>query len=217
MPTEKSGENGADAPEADVMRCKVGQVIQEHGLEGIGEQLEARWTAESGDRASLRELAGHFNQQVLESRLREAGEQPLAGEIENLYRLLTSDDISSGERTHARRRLQRQGIDVDGLADEFVSHQAVHTYLTKYRGAEPGSASEDKVQKDAETIQRAKSRIVAVTERVIENLRETGRVSIGTVRVFVEVRVVCEDCGSSYTAGEFLSTGSCDCDAATSN
>lgn len=61
-----------------------------------------------------------------------AGIQLLAGEVESLYRLLTADDIGAAEQTCARRRLEREGIDVQSLLSNFVSYQSVRTYLTNH-------------------------------------------------------------------------------------
>jgi hypothetical protein len=72
----------------------------------------------------------------------EAGLNPLDGEAANTYRLLTSDDVTSGERTKVERHLNRAGIDVEQLRSDLVSHQAVHTYLTKHRGVSLSSESQ---------------------------------------------------------------------------
>jgi len=71
---------------------KVVQLLAEYNLSGLGVELEQLWTAET-DRQSLRELAAYSNQQLLQQRLEEAGVQILDGEVENIYRLLTDDDV----------------------------------------------------------------------------------------------------------------------------
>jgi len=68
------------------------QLLAEYNLSGLGVELEQLWTAET-DRQSLRELAAYSNQQLLQQRLEEAGVQILDGEVENIYRLLTDDDV----------------------------------------------------------------------------------------------------------------------------
>jgi len=75
------------------------RLIEEYGLDGMGDELERRWTASGDDRTNLRDLAERFNQQLLAEALAEAGLQPLSGEIENTYRLLTDEDVNSADRT----------------------------------------------------------------------------------------------------------------------
>jgi len=61
--------------------------------------------------------------------------QPLDGDIENVYRLLTGDDISGADQTRTERRLDREGININRLQDEFVTYQAVRIYFTENRDA----------------------------------------------------------------------------------
>ncbi|MDY6779686.1 MAG: DUF4393 domain-containing protein [Halobacteria archaeon] len=79
------------------------------------EELRAEWLSDDG--ASLRALETRFNERVLDSAMERAGETPLDGTVENLYRLLTDDEVSSGEYTQAKYRLVRLGVDVDSLSN----------------------------------------------------------------------------------------------------
>jgi len=124
-----------DASPGRGRRRKVARLIDEYNLQGIGEELERLWTADD-DRRSLRSLADLFNRRLLKISLEEAGVTSLDGEVENAYRLLDDDDVSGADRTRARRRLEREGVDVDTLQEDFVTYQAVRTYLKNYRGAE---------------------------------------------------------------------------------
>ena len=193
-------------------RSKVRRLIDEYGLDGEGERLENLWTAERGDRLSLRELADDFNRRLLRAVMVEAGMNPLDGEVGNTYRLLTDDDVSSGMRTQAKQTLEREGIDIDELQKNFVSHQAIHTYLTKYRGVtQDEQTDEDRVQKGLDTIQRLRSRTSAVSENIVENLANTGRIQVGEFEVLVDVRVFCRDCGTQYDVQDLLEEGHCEC------
>lgn len=55
-------------------RSKVARLIDEYEWTGLGATLEARWTADGSERASLRDLADQFNERVLEAALREASQ-----------------------------------------------------------------------------------------------------------------------------------------------
>lgn len=197
---------------ADGPDTKVERVIRAYGLSGLAEELERRWLGEGYERQSLRDLADYFNRRVLESALEEADVVTLQGELENTYDLLTGDDVTEGTRLQARNRLEREGVDVDRLLGDFVSHYAVHTYLREHRGVEyPTGDDEDQREKAIETIQRLTSRLNAVTRRNVENLQSTERLDVGTVDVITDVQVVCEDCGRQYDAVELVERGACEC------
>lgn len=207
MPDEDRTESG---PKSN----KVARLLEEYDL-GVefGDELERRWTADGEERESLRDLAERLNRRLLEHALLSAGTSTVDGEVENLYRLLTADDVSSGMRTEARTRLERGGIDIDELERDFVSYQAIRSYLTEYRDAEYDSPSaSDRVRSTRETVQRLRSRLRSVTEDGLDRLRLTDRLTLGTFRLFVDVDVLCEDCGSQYGLVELLERGGCDCD-----
>jgi hypothetical protein len=193
-------------------RSKVERVIEEYGLEGLGDELERRWTGESGERESLRSLADRFNREVLRAALDEAGASPLDGEVENTYRLLRGDDVSPGMQTEVRRQLERDGVDREQVESDFVSHQAIHTYLREHRGAELESEEESRVEKEARTIRRLQGRVSVVTESGLTRLSNADDITIGDFEVLTDVQVYCADCGSQYEAVELIERGGCDCD-----
>lgn len=191
---------------------KVERVVERYDLDGMGERLEELWVGD-GETHSLRELAELFNVRVLEAALTSASVDTLEGEPANTYELLTGDDVSEGVRIQTRRKLERDGVDVDRLERDFVSHQAVYTYLTKHRGVEHGSdAEDDAVDNVATTVRRLANRTTAVAESNLERLREAEQISLGEFDVGVEVRVTCEDCGTYTTVEELLADGGCGCD-----
>jgi hypothetical protein len=193
-------------------RGKVERLLEEYGLEGLGDELENAWTAANpNERESLRDLATRFNEQVLEAALRNAGDTILEGEVENTYHLLTDDGVSSGDRKRAERRLERQGIDIDGLRSDFVSYQAIRTYLKEHRGAEQETAETNRRQKAVETVQRLRNRLVTVAEDRLESLQSAGEISLGEFRVILDLRVVCEDCGTQQSFIALMDEGGCGC------
>lgn len=195
----------------NVTRYKVGRVASAYGLDSIGDELVDRWTRET-DAASLRELAAYFNKRVLQAAMEEAGLDPLDGEVENTYRLLTGDDVSSGVRTEARKRLERDGLDVSHVEGDFVTYQAVRSYLQDGRGAvQQSPTDEERIEFVEKTIKQLQTRMVNVTDEKLAQLRDMDRVNLGQFRVSLELRVFCEDCGSQYEVSEFLDAGSCDC------
>lgn len=206
-----AGENASgDADRADETRSKVGRLVREYDLEGLPAEMEARWTGEEGERTSLRDLADLFNRRLLERALERAGASRLETDVDRIYRALTDDETSTGVRTRTRRELEREGIDVDALESDFVSHQAVHTHLTKYRGANL-DRDEDLREKSLQRLRRLQGRTEAVTADTVERLVDKGEIAGGDVRVLVNVQVLCQDCATTYDATEFIETGGCDC------
>ncbi|MFW5955772.1 MAG: rod-determining factor RdfA [Halorhabdus sp.] len=191
---------------------KVARLIEEYDLEGLGEQLEARWTAEDDRRLSLRDLAALFNKRLLEARLLAAGMSTLEQDVDGIYHDLTDDDVSSGVRTDTRNRLEREGVDLEQLESDFVTYQAIRTYLKEWRGAEYDHLTDtEKIEKDVEVIQRLQTRTESIAETRIENLRKTGRIDVEDFEVFATVQVLCQDCGRQYEVTEFLTQGGCGC------
>lgn len=196
------------------IESKVARLIEEYGLgQQFGDQLEARWTADGDERDSLRTLADRFNRRLLEAAAADAGLSTVDGESANLYRLLTDDDVSGGNRTEARRRLEQAGVDVDQLERDFVSYQAIRSYLTEYRNAEYTDEREQaRPDRVVQTLQRLTERVRSVADRSLTQLRDTGRLTLGEFRLFVDVSVLCEDCGSQYSVVELIRRGGCDCE-----
>jgi hypothetical protein len=198
------------------MVTKVRRVIEAYGLSDVGQELADRWVGEGYERESLRALADRFNRRLLAASMESAGLSPLDGEVDNTYRLLTDDEVSAGMETQARRRLEREGVDPETITSDFVSHQAIHTYLTKDRDVEPpaaDSSAADRLDRDRETIQRLQSRLEAVTDDTVGRLNTADSIDIGDFSVLVDVQVFCEDCGQQYEIGDLLEQGGCQCES----
>lgn len=190
---------------------KVGRVLDEYGLEELHAALPDLWLGESGSGTSLRDLADRINVALVRQAMDRAGADPLDGEAENSYRLLTADDVSAGVRTQQRNRLERAGVDVGELEDDFVTHQAVHTYLTQGLGVSKETDDADPVEKRDERIQRLRSRMVAVMEQSLSELRDADELSLGSFDTTVSLQVYCQDCETQYDLSELLDRGGCDC------
>ena len=192
-------------------KIKVSRLIEEYDLSGLGEELERRWTGRSGTRDSLRTLADVFNRRLLAQVMKRAGMDPLDGEVENIYRLLTDDEVSSGVRTEAEARLRHQGIDVDELRADFVTYQAVRTYLKEVRDASYETEATDDAQDVKASFNRLIGRTTAVVEQKLDQLRSSRKLTLGTYRVRTAVTVYCNDCGSQHEVTALLERGGCEC------
>lgn len=180
----------------------------------LGDELKRRWLGENTSRQSLRGLAVHEHRQVLEAAIEQADGATIGREVENLYRSLTADDVTAGGRAQAESKLDGIGVDVDTIRQDFGSHQAVHSYLTKVRGLEPPErdrSSSESVEDRLNTVQRLRNRLVAATEHSLESLRDAGHLSLGSFDVTVNFAVCCNVCRTSYDSVELLRHRGCEC------
>jgi len=200
--------------QTDTPRPKVARLINKYALQGIGEELERRWTR-TDDRSSLRDLADYFNRQLLEAELDSRNADPLDGGIDNVYRLLTDENVTSGVREETRSRLQYQGVDVDTVESDFVSYQAIRTYLMDVRNAsspEQSDSPDARRKRKRNTIQQLVGRLTTVTEDALSELKSAGHLTLGEFDVFVSLQVHCADCNTQSPVSELLRQGGCQCE-----
>ncbi|WP_255149594.1 rod-determining factor RdfA [Halorarius halobius] len=194
--------------------CKVGRVLHAHGLEELAAELPARWRGTDGESESVRELARVVNRRVLTATMREAGLDPLSGDVETTYRTLAGEAASAGERTQLVNRLERQGVDVETVDSEFVSHQSVHRHLTDCLGVSRASADRSPAERRdgaADSVAALANRTAAVTEGSLTALRDADALALEGFDVFVDVTVTCESCGRVHAATALLDRGGCQC------
>lgn len=194
--------------------CKIGTVTERCGIEQVSVELAALWTDDGENRYSLRELADYFNQQVLRTAMVDADMNPLKGEVENLYRLLTEDESSSGNRVEAEQQLEYEGVTVDRLRDDFVTHQTVYRHLkncleAEYeRDVDPNT----RLERDIQQIESFQNRIRVIVEEMVRRLRNADLFPIAAPRVSVDIRIFCEECNALYSPGDLLDADGCDCE-----
>lgn len=193
-------------------RFKVERVVERYDLGEMPDILASRWQGEGDDAASLRTLAREFNLAVLRRGLDDADHAVSEPELETIYAVLSGNEGSGADRTTVRRDLERRGVAVEQLEGDFVTHQAVHTYLTKGRGITKSTDDTDPIERARNTIDRLRSRTAAVTESELERLESASAVTIGSTDVIVNVRVTCRDCGAYTNITDILDAGGCDCE-----
>jgi hypothetical protein len=192
---------------------KIGRVIQQYELTGVPAELATRWSGDAGERWSLRSLADYFNQRVFAAALSDAGVDTVAMDVGAQYRVLTGEEGSAGDRTALRRRLEREGVDVEATVGDFVSHQTVHTFLTDHLEERYEVDEAAQLQKDADRVSRLESRLSAVASDAVERSARVGRIDVGDPEVFVETRVLCTACGETTTVQDLFDLGGCGCSA----
>lgn len=192
--------------------CKLGRIADRYDFVGLDDDLVADWTGENRDRHSTRQLATQVNQHVLEAALEEASVPVKDGEVENTYRLLTDDDVSSGVRVQTRNELERDGVPIDRVESDFVSHQTVYNHLTDCLKASLETPSdEERLERSSEKLGALQNRIEAVTTDTVGQLERNEIVDIGDFDVTVSVTVTCNDCLQEYTVRELLDEQACGC------
>lgn len=190
---------------------KVARLIDQYELAELGDEIESEWTKEGSDRRSLRDLADYFNRELLRTALREANVQTLDGEVENFYRLLTDDSTSEADRTRVRRQLERDGIDVERIESEFVSYQAIRTYLQKHRGASYEADNGEPVERLRTAVAQLQNKLATVTQSRLERVTDSDALEIRNPTVITEVHVACTDCGRQMRVSELTEETNCDC------
>lgn len=192
---------------------KVAHLIEEYGLgESFGRELEDYWTGRKEERKSLRELADLFNKQLLQSAIRQTGATPNSSEITLYYRTLTDESTSSGERMEIRNNLQRMGADIDTIESDFVSYQAIRSYLKDIRGAEYQSKINEDIDQNAlNSVQKLESKLEAVAESNLSRLIKRDTITVGEYRLITNVMIYCEDCSRQFTFNQLFREGGCGC------
>lgn len=191
---------------------KVARLIEEYDLDNLGAELEYYWTADGSDRLSLRDLADFFNKRILEQAIRNSGLNSFEINTDSTYENLTSDDVSTGVRTDTRNQLEQHEIDVDDLLDDFVTYQAIRSYLNEWREVEYETITDgEKIEKDLQSIQRLITRTQSVTEDRIKKLRDTDRIDVDEFGVLINAQILCQNCGKQYSLQSFFEERGCDC------
>lgn len=190
---------------------KIQRISEKYALTDLDDKLIERYTRDS-DPLSLRDLAVFCNQRILEAAMIESGMRPLEGEVENLYELLTEEDVSAGMRSQARTRLESHDINVGEVIDDFISYQTIRRYLDNQLDVERQQPTdEERKQRRIERIYSLESRLSTVTEETLDQLQRDHGLTLGEADVLVDITVSCLDCGAYAPVRELLEDGGCDC------
>jgi hypothetical protein len=179
--------------------------MDDYELDDLGAELEDRWLADDEYGMSLRKLAEFFNRRVLEAAIEGSDLSVLDVDIDSIYEQLIDDDVSSGVRTRVERRLDRNGVDIDRVTTDFVTHQSIHTYLREVRGAQqPEKTPEERRETARERIQKLQDRTAAVTEDALQSLQRQGLVEDGEISALVDIQVLYTESGEQHDVFDLL-------------
>lgn len=185
---------------------KIERNIEKYEFDGLNEDL--RRQRQQG--ASLRDLAAYINQRILECALT-AANVSVVGDVESIYETLRGDEISVGQRAEMSARLERRGVPIEEVEDDFVSHQTVSEYLNDCLDIDTSQRQPLTTDEAIDTIEWANARGTAVIERTLTRLANAGEVTTADVSVSSTLHVTCEQCGDVYRLYDFLEQGGCDC------
>ncbi|WP_440992049.1 rod-determining factor RdfA [Haloarchaeobius baliensis] len=188
--------------------CKVGRVSAAYDRGDVDDWLPAAWE----DGTSVRSLTRRFNEELVEAALTAVDGSRLEWSRTPVYEALHTDELPESEAIQIRRELERAGVDVDGLADDLVSHQTVYRHLTNCLAASgPAEKTpEERREQARDRIYALQQRTSLVTESTLDSLQNAGVTDLGDPDVLVDVRIVCRDCGRSMDLEQVLTDG-CGC------
>lgn len=201
----------------DPCSCKVGRNIENYRLGDLDAELvRRRREADS----SLRELADYINRRILEAALETAAvdlSDTLYGAVDDedavgvLYDVFTDEETPTERLARVRTRLVQQGVDIEAVQSDWVTHTTVRTHLRECLDVDTSRDASITVDDGRDTIEWARNRCANIVEQTVERLRSAGALSTGPLEVSVTIRIACTDCGSTYRPGQLLSARECDC------
>jgi hypothetical protein len=195
--------------------CKVGTLIGEYELDEMNRELVDEWAGKQNDSPSIRVLTKRFNQRILRTEMTTTGMDLVEGRVENIYRLLTEEEVLNAMALQAETILEEGGIDIDILTNRFISHQTMYRHLRDCLEVEKGTNT---VTTDTERdrLNRLQNRSEAVIADSFSRLQRADEISLDAFEVLVNFRVSCEVCGTLYDAADLLDQDGCNCQGSTS-
>lgn len=186
--------------------CKIARVANDYNISDIDAKLTER--REQGD--SLRDLATYLNKQILSESLN-TGTREVVGDADSIYEVLNGNDVNRSRQVELRSKLDRNGIDIEAVERDFVSHQTVRNHLHDCKAIDTGRKTTVDIDGAQKTIEWAQARSEGVIEQTLERLRNAGNVADTPTEVTLSVRVGCSACGQTHRIEDFLEQRGCDC------
>lgn len=188
--------------------CKVCRVIEDRELTKMDERLVAHWKGDSVQRKGYRKLAKWLNVIILRRAMDRAGVPTLGGEAEAKYERLQGDDGTTASEVEGI--LSNEGIDVEGVRDDFVSYGVVRTHIKGCLDAEREHTENDW---ETRSLEITKDHSETKASNAVKSLIKKGKIqTAGEVDVDVSIRIECEECQTRIPLGRALKRGRvCNC------
>lgn len=185
---------------------KIDKNIEKYSLEGLNKKIRGRRTSGS----SLRDLADFINKRILEHAITE-DDIDLIVDVDGLYHILTSDEVSVGRRSEIEAKLERGHVPVDEVMSDFVSHQTVSYHLNDRLDIDT-SRQVTLTKDDAiERINWAQSQSKGIIENTLEQLEKGGLLESRGFEITNSIRVICNSCQETHSLYDFIEQGQCEC------
>jgi len=150
--------------------CKIGRLRRKYLLDGLNHDLKTRWLGEGRERFSLRDLERYVNKLILRNAMEESDIKVLEGEVENKYRILTDDEVSSATVVRLEHMLKREGVDLESIRNDFVSHQTIYNHLRDCLDVSRNDNSNSKSHdRSFQTIRALQRKTQLVTKNIIQS------------------------------------------------
>lgn len=168
--------------------CKVCRVLDERDLDHYDERLLSEWRGD--ERKGYRQLSRWLNVTLLRREMDRAGLSTLGNEAESKYERLTEGGATADEVTDI---LQREGIAIEKLRNDFVSYGVIRTHITDCLGAEYEPRESTDWERDA--IEIARSHAHDKIESAVKSMLNKEKLSAtGDVTINLDVELECEEC-----------------------
>lgn len=183
--------------------CKVCRVLADRDLGHYDERLLSEWRGDEAQRKGYRQLARWLNITLLRREMDKAGLPTLGKEAESKYDRLRGEETNAAEVADI---LEREGIDVERLYDDFVSYGVVRTHITECLGAEYEPGEPDDWETNAIDIARDHAR--GKVHDAVRSLAGKGVIEAGgDITVHLDVELECETCRSRVPLRRALRRG----------
>lgn len=192
---------------------QIGRTAKRYQLDYLDERLYHVYRNEG---ASLRDLETIVNERILASEF-QAADIETYGDSSDLYRRLTTDDVSAGKRAESRSCFRQAGVDITQLESGFVTNQTVRKHVCESLGININGDMDFTIPDARTRIDRLQSRREVVVGEKLDHVRWTSTIETGDLDVVLTMRVSCEVCGDLYRLAGRLDQGHCQCRGGPSN
>jgi len=193
-------------------RYKTHRVIEKYGIQSFKPELKSKWTGKNHDKVGIRDLADELNIKILDEALGDVTLETYS--TEDLHELLTED----GPRNSAqfvKTELEDEGIDVDEVTDDFVSHTALRNYLMsvhKVESPQRHPEGEERIRSYKEATEREQKSHKRNLEQRLNILQTKGHIPDGEIDITVKTTVKCPSCGRRMRARKMIDLNDgCEC------
>lgn len=188
--------------------------METYELDGMGADLEAKWTREGRDsRYSIRDLETYFNTAIVRSVFNKVGAVPAEYSAEEVYEILSSGDTKIADEKFLRTWLEERDVDPNDLAEDFLSYHSIYVYLSEKRGVNPPDTPEytpeEEKQQWIDRMDRLKRRVEKVCENSITTLQKAEVLPDNDLTFRISFHVECPECMTRSSITTYIYNEGC--------